>query len=198
MIKNVERYYKYTHAKNRVGDKYGKLTVISLTKSDGKMQGPKWVCKCDCGKIVTINAKNLISNRTRSCGCLAGEIQTLENGGAAKNSTYSAYKASAARRSLSFTLTFEEFLKLTSLPCYYCGKPPSNIMKNINHSDEDFIYQGIDRENNEVGYTRSNSVPCCFECNKAKGIKSHIEFLSYIIKVYKYSIEDVRKNGQSL
>jgi hypothetical protein len=119
----------------------------------------------------------------------------VKDGQGTKRAAYSQYRRNATERFLPFTLTFEEFLKLTAFPCYYCGRPPSNLMRSTHKSGSDFIYQGIDREDNNQGYTRSNSVPCCHVCNKAKGVMSHIEFLAFITKVYKYSIEAQLKRG---
>ena len=86
----------------------------------------------------------------------------------ARKGIYLQYKSGAAYRSVPFTLTFDEFVKLIELPCYYCGQPPSNTFRPGRFEDEISIYQGIDRENNEQGYTRSNSVPCCITCNNMK------------------------------
>ena len=174
--------------KDCTGKKFGKLTVLEYhPHPDGN--GPRWLCKCDCGREYIARADFLKMGRVRSCGCLAGEAQILRDNLAAKNSAYSNYRSSARIRSIPFLLTFEEFMKLTSLPCYYCGHLPSNMVKSSHGS---FIYQGIDREDNDIGYTRGNSVPCCFTCNKLKGTMSHREFLGLIIKIYKYSVESVR------
>lgn len=31
---------------------------------------PQWVCKCQCGKTVTVYSKRLRNGNTKSCGCL--------------------------------------------------------------------------------------------------------------------------------
>lgn len=175
------------------GKKFGKLTVIGLTKSD---QGHiRWACKCDCGKALMVRASHLKRREVESCGCMSGvRSKKWGNGESEKRHAYSSCKGRAVKGFLSWELTYEEFLKLASLPCYYCGSPPSNVMKGYwtKEEGEDFIYQGIDRADNDRGYTTSNCVPCCIVCNKAKSNKSHVEFLAWIIKVYKYSVEDFR------
>jgi hypothetical protein len=69
-------------------------------------------------------------------------------------------KASARKRQLSWTLTFDEFVILTQQPCYYCnyelGKPVETSA-------------GLDRLNNELGYEPKNVVSCCELCNKLRG-----------------------------
>ena len=53
--------------KNLTGQKFGRLTVVSLDKNiKGKIY---WLCKCDCGKIVSVLRSSLTSGNTKSCGC---------------------------------------------------------------------------------------------------------------------------------
>lgn len=50
--------------KNRTGNKYGKLTVISQKPNN------MWECKCDCGNIITVFGKYLDNGHVQSCGCI--------------------------------------------------------------------------------------------------------------------------------
>lgn len=54
---------------NRVGQKYGKLTVIERLENtlDGKT---RWRCKCECGNIYDTTGDALQSGKSKSCGCL--------------------------------------------------------------------------------------------------------------------------------
>lgn len=56
-----------------IGERYGKLTVLSLDseKANGK---PKWICKCDCGKIKSVAASELRRGNTKSCGCMMRDL----------------------------------------------------------------------------------------------------------------------------
>lgn len=49
-----------------------------------------WLCKCDCGNIKAISARNLIGGETASCGCLAREqsAKRMAERTAEKNYTY--------------------------------------------------------------------------------------------------------------
>ena len=67
-----------------IGKKFGKLTVISFDKiiyktdSNGKNRNQGyWLCKCDCGNEVSISRNALITNSTKSCGCLIKESALL-------------------------------------------------------------------------------------------------------------------------
>lgn len=60
------------------GDKFGRLTVLSIER--GVMAIP---CRCKCGKRVVPHRTNLVSGRTRSCGCL--RLERVTRHGAARN-----------------------------------------------------------------------------------------------------------------
>lgn len=55
------------------GKKFGKLTVMGF---DGvaKNRQCKWLCRCECGQVVSIYASNLKRNHTKSCECHKGSI----------------------------------------------------------------------------------------------------------------------------
>lgn len=48
------------------GQKFGLLTPINYQIRD---QRAFWTCKCDCGNITEVQASNLKSGHTQSCGC---------------------------------------------------------------------------------------------------------------------------------
>lgn len=57
---------------NLVGNIYGYLTVIEKDPQRANDGSVKWICKCQCGKIVSVRGNNLKrkdENRTISCGC---------------------------------------------------------------------------------------------------------------------------------
>lgn len=52
------------------GQRFGKLTVLERDKT---RKYTAWICKCDCGKIVSRLASSLRDGDTLSCGCLNDE-----------------------------------------------------------------------------------------------------------------------------
>lgn len=84
------------------------------------------------------------------------------------------YIRGAKARNLDFTLSFKEFSKITSEPCYYCGTEPKQLSKS---TIDIYYYNGVDRVNSNNGYFYENCVPCCAICNKMKGTLTHNEFL---------------------
>ncbi len=64
--------------KEYIGQRFGKLLVISY---DGKKNGMhRWKCRCDCGSITSVGQTLLQSGKTKSCGCIRSE-QVLLNAG---------------------------------------------------------------------------------------------------------------------
>lgn len=55
-----------------IGERFTFLTVIAkdTTKPRGRGHSGYWVCKCDCGKTVSVRTADLKSGNTKSCGCL--------------------------------------------------------------------------------------------------------------------------------
>lgn len=60
--------------KDLVGQKFGRLTVISF---NGRKNGRYlWNCKCECGNDCVVEGHRLKTEGTRSCGCLRKETNT--------------------------------------------------------------------------------------------------------------------------
>ena len=55
--------------KDLTGNKFGKLLPLYPERKNGRIF---WVCKCDCGKEVSIRKDSLISGHAQSCGCSKG------------------------------------------------------------------------------------------------------------------------------
>ncbi len=53
------------------GKTYNRLIVI---RRDTERSGVYWICRCECGNIVSVRTNNLTSGSTKSCGCLNAEI----------------------------------------------------------------------------------------------------------------------------
>ena len=73
-------------AKNLIGQKFGKLTVIGKSDKRDKSGYVQWHCECECGKTIIVNGGNLKRGNTKSCGCLfiesmSGEHNPLWKGG---------------------------------------------------------------------------------------------------------------------
>lgn len=79
------------------------------------------------------------------------------------------YSQGAKDRNIEFSLTFKEFKSFWGKKCYYCGTEIEGI--------------GIDRKDNEIGYTMENIVSCCPQCNRMKMALTREKFISKCIKI---------------
>ena len=110
----------------------------------------------------------------------------MAHGEANFRALYKERKKGAIKRGLEWILTEEEFRSLTQQVCYYCGAPPYQRRSHGVSLNGDYIYNGLDRFDNDQGYIHGNCVPCCGKCNHAKYTMSADEFLKHIIKIYEY------------
>jgi hypothetical protein len=59
--------------KDESGNRYGRWTV--LRRDSGYHQGAAmWICRCDCGTILSVRGQNLRNGLSGSCGCLQKEV----------------------------------------------------------------------------------------------------------------------------
>ena len=65
----------------------------------------------------------------------------------------------------------DQFNKLSSMSCYYCGVEGPN---------------GIDRVDSSIGYIKENCVPCCKHCNYVKGNLSMMHFKEWVKRFVAY------------
>jgi hypothetical protein len=145
-----------------------------------------WLCRCTCGNTKVISGGSLRGEKTRSCGCLqkerASETQSLPEGTAAFNKLLYRYKHAAKRRGYVWELAREQFREIVIKPCVYCGSFRETIFKD-KYYNGGFPYTGIDRVDNDQGYTYDNIVPCCGTCNYMKKNLSVEFFISHITKI---------------
>jgi len=60
------------------GRRFGRLTALYRDGLSRSWQAI-WVCRCDCGKEVRVCKNNLLSGRSRSCGCLKRDLLRERN-----------------------------------------------------------------------------------------------------------------------
>lgn len=169
--------------KNLTGQKFSRLTCIDyFSKFKYTKKVTFWNCICECGNKITLPITALTSGNTKSCGCLHKDTHyKLPIGEAGFNKLFARIKSQASMRGFKFYLEKEYVKELSKKNCHYCGDPPRSIMKSKNGN---YIYNGIDRMNNNFGYTNKNSITCCGRCNILKGVLPYKTFIIHIRKIY--------------
>ena len=128
-------------------------------------QGKLWV-KNNPEKVKAIHDKFRITHPEDVRAGLIKYRKTLKG-------KYRVLKGSAVKRNYPVEISFVEFSKIVSNPCVYCGENEKRI--------------GIDRIDNNKGYTKGNSAPCCQLCNMMKKALLVKDFLSHIRKISNYN-----------
>lgn len=95
-------------------------------------------------------------------------------------------KKSAEVRRIIWKLTTSQVEQLFIGSCFYCGAEPAKARSRRKYSKSIVKVNGIDRLDNKLGYTITNSVSCCKFCNYAKRDFTLEEFINNIKRVYNY------------
>lgn len=175
---------------NIVGLKYNSLTVLEQlpSKAYGKKESKKrmWLCVCDCGKKTQACTGSLRQGKVKSCGCLHS-IASVKNSlktrhmiikpNAAYTQIYNIYKRSAKDKNHNLNIDIEDFKKIITSNCFYCGIEPSRL---YHKTVVNIYYNGIDRVDNNKGYDMDNIVACCRTCNVAKNNQTKDDFLKWV------------------
>lgn len=154
--------------------KFGKLTVLAATNKRSAAGHIIWQCRCKCGKERLVPSGELQKGSVKSCG--NHSLNPLTG----FNRLYTHYKYNAKYREYSFTLSKKQFYSIVTANCFYCGISPQQY---LTEPAEKFLYNGIDRIDNNKGYIRNNVVACCKVCNNAKASMSKKEFIQWVRRI---------------
>ena len=171
------------------GKVFGRLTVVEDLGPDNR--GWRfWGCACSCGELIVVNSRELKRGHTQSCGCLFRENlrkksgwNRLPHGQSAFNQLFGLYKKSAKERGYTFLLTADEFRFLTEQACHYCGALPEIKFRAASGTNGNYYGNGVDRIDNTSGYEPGNVVPCCTQCNIAKGVLTVEAFKEWAMRL---------------
>ena len=160
----------------QVGSKFGDLVVLELVPGS-KNKHPLARCRCSCGRERTPRVTALRHGSADCCsycshkrGWLKRQRLTEKQRDVARRE--SIYKQNAKKKNIEWLLSKKVFCHLLDGACYYCAKMPA---------------LGIDRYDNNVGYTPDNSVSCCSYCNYAKRDLAADQFLYHVSEIHKHS-----------
>jgi hypothetical protein len=194
--------------------KIGHLTVnnrISDKIYEKGIRVAQWACTCICGKELVMLAARLRQPESNlSCGCknfTRMHKNTKHSPQLASFlSLFNRMKQGAQRRHKEFNITFEKFKEVVTSPCIWCKKDPfdqynSAISKNgwtltkhakfkIEHGW--VTYNGLDRIDNNRGYTEDNIASCCKYCNFARNDRTPEEFHKWLVEIATIYKDEIR------
>lgn len=155
---------------DRTGIRYGKLIVLSYSHEQNKRS--YWLCRCDCGKELTIRNDSLARGGSLSCGS-----PTCKETSSTDNRT----KAQLVRdsyRKIQRDRVFNHY----GTTCVYCGCS-ENLT--IDHIDGKGGEHRKEINRNLYNWLIANEFPSGFQTlcdyhNRMKGEKTHNEFVAEI------------------
>jgi hypothetical protein len=153
-----------------IGKKISHLTILDyvVEHRPGNTKSKSYfVCQCDCEKqsIKKVECSALKMGAVKGCGC--GYHRKKLPFQSSKKYLLLIYKKNSLRRKIGFNIPEEDFFRLTSDNCYYCGAKPSisaipfSIKRDKSKMNGIYLYNGIDRIDNNKPYEIGNVRTCC-------------------------------------
>lgn len=159
----------------------GPYKIIRQTEKRSKNKTIYWEVQCiDCNQHFEIMGTNI--RESNICECK----RKLDFGESASNKLYKQYQARSKRISISFDLSYDWFVNLTSKNCFYCNEIPK-MKYYTNRGNGYYLYNSLDRVDNNKGYEIDNVVPCCDMCNRAKLDYTIDEFKQWLKRIYNHN-----------
>ena len=186
-----------------VGDKFGSLSV---KRFEQRKKNRVLIAQCACGSEKTFWKISAVKNQ-KSCGCGINQNGLTKEQRRSWNFRFQGYKNGAKKRGYSWELSLEDFIKISSQNCTFCGSEPkewecfSNAPSVRKDSPlakkEKYLIKisGVDRLDNTKGYTIDNSVPCCVYCNRAKSDLSFNDFKLHIERIHTWLLQKHKKEN---
>jgi len=164
---------------NLVGEKFGKLKVISIAPKKKKTN--YWNCVCDCGNKKQASTGNLLKGNTWCCGCedktnLKGEKHPSWLGkGKISGRYWHILQANSAKRGIYINLTIDDIWNLFIAQEEKCAltKLPITIASDSSQT------ASLDRIDSSKGYVKGNIQWVHKDINKMKNILSNSKFIEY-------------------
>lgn len=182
-LKPLEEFHKHSSGhKGRIGKcKECRKPEYTMTQEEllasKERKRLKWALGIFKGKKHTEEAKKRNSVAHKA----ANRLKTPPTDMFAFSRVYKRYKKKYSPDGV-FEISEEDFRILTSSRCHYCDCLPYAIEKGRDIGYE-YVYNGLDRVDNEKGYMLSNVVPCCKKCNQAKLAYSQDDFWEWALRV---------------
>lgn len=176
-----------SHTQDLTGRTFGGLLVIGRSKRTNRSR--TWVVECQCDKRTRLEMAASTLEYRVSCGACNHDngwkpSWQLPQISSIVSKYFREYHRDARRRGYSFEIEKEHFHQLVTMPCRYCARPPARRRKHEkNRHTLHLLVNGIDRVDNNIGYTRENVVPCCEICNRAKSAMSQSDFESWLNRI---------------
>jgi hypothetical protein len=147
MTKRNREYFRFP---DLTGEKYGRLTILSMYRDDKNK--PIARCLCDCGVEKEISVYMLRNGDARSCGCLNFENNGMYKHGYAGTLTYVCWSSIIQRCNNPNNVRYKRYGGRGIKICERWNKF-ENFLEDMGEKPDKM---SIDRINNDDGYYKEN------------------------------------------
>lgn len=199
-VQTVNLYLKkyglyFGRSKDLSNLKFDKLQPLYVIGCDNHHK-VQWLCKCDCGKEVIINASSLLRNLTTSCGCF--KIEKCRQGYKDISKSYwRRKKQDAYKRGYEFSITQEYVWTIYEQQNRKCIFSGIDVLFYYDNNRPQLQTASIDRINCNIGYIEGNIQIVHKTVNLMKSFLNDDEFIAWcnLIAINRgMSNEDCQKN----
>jgi len=146
-------------ATDLTGKKFGKLTVTGQAESsgEGKEKKARWNCVCECGGTSVVQAYNLNSGNSKSCGCARirrGSDSHFFKHGETESAEFNSWKE---LKNKCYNIGNKQYVDYGGRGITVCPRWLESYENFINDmGDKPSSIHSIDRADNDKGYEYSN------------------------------------------
>lgn len=160
--------------KNFIGERFGRLVVLEDFGLRSKLGRVIWPCICDCGNLKMVNSKGLITESTKSCGCLRfNNINGYKHGDTGKK----LYRIWDSMKRRCYDKNHHAYGTYGGRQITVCAEWKESYLAFKNWATSSGYIEGlsIDRKDNDGNYEPSNCQFITRSDHSKKSIKSRPE-----------------------
>ena len=153
LIKNKRCSFVEKQQLSEIGNKYGRLTIISIAESRAKRNIAHYITICDCGKFYIAQGIDLKTGNTSSCGCYRHEQTSFNK----KNEKHFNWQGGISKQKYPSFWRYRikpSIRKRDNFQCVSCGVLQNGSLLPVHH---------IDYNKNNIN--NNNLVTVCSKCH---------------------------------
>lgn len=180
------------NSKNLLGKRFGYLSVESFDENfynnrKNNQNYNKWICRCDCGEVVSVISSHLLSGNTTKCKKC--KLKNQQINGKFSKTFYLHIRDSARKRNIEFNLSYNFLCQLFEKQSGFCAiiKKPIVFANTIKDHKNGKTTASLDRIDSSRGYTKGNVQWVHKDINKMKGKLNQKRFIELCEKISNYA-----------
>lgn len=198
----VSNYERTVNTPIKVGDKFGRWTVLSINikdKSDNNRY--KVLVQCECGNTSLVRPSFLITGKAFGCKHCVNKVNyptfrksrrnidpSLKGLSSIWLSSIKNYSKRGLYRTLPIEITLNDLLDQLELQNFKC--PYTGIVLNVLHLSKEESNASVDRIDSQKGYTKDNIQWVYKKINRMKNSMPEGEFLDICKQIYVFKYDN--------